>query len=67
MTRCQEQTCTQHLNNIQGSIYHKLWGGDVGDGDGNGADVGDGEDDNEDDPPHARQLVAMMAVIYQHW
>jgi hypothetical protein len=27
MTSCQAQTCTQHLNNIQGSIYHKLWGG----------------------------------------
>jgi hypothetical protein len=27
MTSCQAQTCTHHLNNIQGSIHHKLWGG----------------------------------------
>jgi hypothetical protein len=27
MTSCQAQTSTHHLKSIQGSIYHKLWGG----------------------------------------
>jgi hypothetical protein len=41
--------------------------GAVGYRDGDGADVGDGEDDNEDDPPHAKELVTMTAAISHHW
>jgi hypothetical protein len=41
MKSCQAQTCTQHLNSIQGSIYHKLWGGWRRIRGGDGADVED--------------------------
>jgi hypothetical protein len=45
MTSCQAQTCTQHLNSIQGSIYHKLWGGWRWIQGGDGADVEVDDDD----------------------
>jgi hypothetical protein len=44
MTSCQAQACTQHLNSIQGSIYHKLWGGWRQIWGGDGADVEDDDD-----------------------
>jgi hypothetical protein len=44
MKSCLGQTCTKHLNSIQGSIYHKLWGDDVKYQGEDGADVGDDED-----------------------
>jgi hypothetical protein len=44
MTSCQAQTCTQHLKNIWGSIYQKLWGGWRRIRDGDGADVDDDDD-----------------------
>jgi hypothetical protein len=44
MTSCQAQACTQHLNSIHGSIYHKLWGGWRQIWGGDGTDVEDDDD-----------------------
>jgi hypothetical protein len=68
MTSCQAQICTQHLNSIQGSIFHKLWGDDVEYWGGDGANVGADEDGDVDViemlPPYTKeQSVTMMAVI----